>query len=133
VTAAFVLLCHVYCACGAARASVAAPAASTVEAAAQPPCHRHHGVGGNSDRGNPLRSGHDGGSCQHCKPSAAVGIDRAKPGSHLAPAELLSASSIPPILFTATPVAHRNSAPFFELPPPQQGRTLLRLHCALNT
>src|SRR6476661_7237809 len=88
VTAAFVLLCHVYCACGAARAPGTAADNST-----QPPCHRHHGGNTKSKQGNPAPS-HDGGACHHCKRAVTAEGSGSKPPTDLKPAAL-PASLIP--------------------------------------
>jgi hypothetical protein len=132
VTAAFVLLCHVYCACGAAHALVARAATSAEESSALPPCHRHHG-GGKSESGKPAAPGHDGGSCQHCRPSVATaGTGNVTITTQLNPSQVPPTPFVVPVAY-ADVLIRRHSTGFSDLPPPQLGQTLLGLHCALNS
>jgi hypothetical protein len=139
-TAAFVLLCSIYCACG--DTGSAATASCHVSEAARAPQRAHcHGdadptCSGPHDPHSPGRPDrqnghHDSGGCGHCKRTLTT-ADSAK--AHLAP---LFACAFTPLTACVIPL-HEQAAPHTptcsgDLPPPQGPATLLGLHCALNT
>lgn len=136
VTAAFVLLCSVYCACDAGAAGAAPACHVALQAAADadvPPCHGSGGApAGGHERPSPLPLHHEGQECRHCQP-AVTGVEAGKGSTELA----LSPTALPLIAvpaFILPPETPRHlSVALGDLPPPNQQSTLLGLHCALNT
>ena len=132
LTAAFVLLSHVYCACGGAARGVAGAGASDV--ASLPPCHRHAAATDQQGKHGPApadRGGHS--SCPHCKPLTVADGAGQKVANGLTPAPWLAPiCSWSPLALTS-PTAARPAFAAADLPPPPQCSTLLGLHCALNT
>ena len=137
VTAAFMLLCSVYCACGGLPAlpvlltSEAEPGTS---APCSAHCHDHARTApeqsehGGTPRGE--QPGHSG--CGHCNP--VLSILESSSGS----AALHTLESAPawfPLPVSTVEVHSVRSPPSVhgDLPPPASPPTLLSLHCALNT
>ena len=137
VTAAFVLLCSVYCGCdaGGANPTLACHMAQLGPGAANvPPCHRADSPSsGEHEPQSPLPLHHEGKECRHCQP-AATGAEPAKASTHLT-------QSAAPLALAALPAfirPHDQAPPHLpvvhgDLPPPNQQSTLLSLHCALTT
>ena len=136
MTAAFVLLCSVYCACGgvapprlghsAGQPERQAPADCTTH------CHNHGEAPAPSDHdGTPGsgQSGHTG--CAHCHPVLSILESSGGPSTLHAliwSATVLLAPS-PPVEVRANILALVVNQ---DLPPPASAPTLLSLHCALN-
>ena len=135
VTAAFVLLCHVYCACGGPHASAVATTARADATSGMPSCHAHHGGKGPSKNGKPAAPGHRSEApCEHCKPAQTADSGDAKNPSALKPS-VVPSPPFAPWAWTdgLAPATAGLPAILVGLPPPQPANTLLRLHCALNT
>lgn len=137
MTAAFVLLCSVYCACGGVVSAGLGPVAGQPErqaaAGCTAHCHDHGGTPGPSEHdGAPDRgqSGHAG--CGHCNPVLSVIEPTSDPVAVHAPAW-----AAPALLVPGSPVQAQlirlALAANQDLPPPTSAPTLLSLHCALNT
>lgn len=141
VTAAFVLLCHVYCACGgspeaafrsgAAGQTVKQPVAQPAESHAH--CHGHRGhEKAEQPEENPCKS-EDDPTCRHCKQivAAEFGGNASAP---LGPSDGLAIflPSSPPLRIIASPFEQLRLNAGNHLPP-ISCCSLLRLHCALNT
>ena len=139
MTAAFVLLCSVYCACGGVVPAGHGPVPGRTErqtaAACTAHCHGHdHGrTPAQSEPDGPPGSGHSGhAGCGHCNPVLSI-------------LELSSGLSTPhapawaaAVLLVPCPAVEMQSIrPAYsinqDLPPPTSAPTLLSLHCALNT
>jgi hypothetical protein len=132
LTAAFVLLSHVYCACGGA-ARVAATAGAS-EAASLPPCHRHAAATDQRGKHGPApadRGSHS--SCPHCKPLTVADGAGQKVADGLKPALWLAPFCPSSTVALTSPTAARPAFTAADLPPPSPRSTLLGLHCALNT
>lgn len=141
LTAAFVLMCSIYCACGDASSAADASChtAQAAEAQQQPHCHGHaasvpagHAAqgGGNQRDSNPHHG--DEGGCGHCKRTVTT-INSVKAHSGLLP-DVASFDVVAVCVVLAQgQTALHIPACSGDLPPPQGLATLLSLHCALNT
>ena len=148
LTAGFVLLCHIYCACGSAGESSCHHSASPAVAEGFPissghpyddevaPCHRHQ----HESRHEPSDSGHrdhDGShdhtpACQHCTPATAsenTGTSLNAVWAFHAPLCSLLSPGWPYLLPDLAPADKPSVAR--DRSPPLPPQTLLGLHCAL--
>lgn len=139
VTAAFVLLCGVYCSCGELPAAGRAGCHQAAREAAPEglPCHSSVPRAGTlneaGDSNEPIPSPQPSGdACGHCHPLAAA-IEPAR--SVAAAYVVVSFDSIPMPDFSLVCDPPRPRPRFCggDLPPPVQSPTLLSLRCALNT
>jgi hypothetical protein len=125
VTAAFVLLAGVYCAC--------AQVAQTVAGAdAVPACHAHRAGNKAAGRDHSPAPNREL-PCQHCKRLVSVTSAAANDAGTLHPVPWPWAVPATSGVAPAVAVAWHDVALALDLPPPQPGRSLLSLHCALNT
>ena len=137
VTAAFVLLCSVYCACGGPPAlpgRLAHGAKPAAAASCSAHCHdQERTPAEQSEHGGKPRGeqpGHTG--CGHCNPALSIiessSASAASYSPEWAPAWFpLPASRVEILTVVSAPSADG------DLPPPTSAPTLLNLHCALNT
>jgi hypothetical protein len=154
LTAAFVLLCNIYCACGGSVASSChSPAESKTVAgqardAAQGPrsqCHHrdHADAGSQSQREEhtppqshpPQRDGkhHQGDhTCPHCTPAMMAQAADSKRTAELTQVSSLIAISPAWACWFCDRVPAWKPAIAGDLPPPAGSPTLLSLHCALT-
>ena len=143
ITAAGVLLCSIYCACGDAahhslNAAEAHLAASGHSEQRHRHCHAHpaaaalrHGVAGHDGAPTPCRHPDGGNGCGHCDAS----LGRAEQASPALVAHALVPSGFAPwaVATLREQMASHLPACSGDLPPPPGQPTLLNLHCTLNT
>jgi hypothetical protein len=127
VTAAFVLLFNVYCAC--AHSAAAGPH-DDGGGNDLPPCHAHRAAG---THGTPSQSPTPTGKlpCQHCK--SAFASETAKQAAPLQPFLPAWGVATTPAEVVQLAAASHDVALALDLPPPRPAASLLSLHCALNT
>ena len=137
VTAAFVLLCSVYCACGglpAVPGLLSREAEQRSAAACSAHCHDQGGAPAEpSEHGGIPRgeqSGHTG--CGHCNPVLSVLESSGGSATVHSPEWAPAWFPLPGSRVELRSVVSAPSADG-DLPPPRSAPTLLSLHCALNT